>query len=357
MASSAHATTWSAAGFLASHSLDQLIADQLLAAKPPTASELDHLKSLDRDQTLQLIVGGSSLPFHLELGEAVWAALSKLNAVKVASASELHGKFVQDGDAFTLAYGTLSTFFGGLQGLIGAPDAKLEQSMAREHLDSAVASSCSARPTMAWTRRPSSSSTLSSIRRRGSSCSGSTPTRSSAPRPASTTAGCCRPSTSLRSSRRSTAGSTRSVSRACSARSSSRPGCTRSGPMFMKYNLVLRAVGSGSERLLAQMNTSCRDNRYVTTLHVINSSVVKLGKLMKATKVYRGIAGGVLPDAFWEPDEFDVRGGCEFGFMSCTTDRAVALEYAGSGHSGVGVVFEIQQGLVDRGADMSWLSQ
>ena len=137
MASSAHATTWSAAGFLASHSLDQLIADQLLAAKPPTASELDHLKSLDRDQTLQLIVGGSSLPFHLELGEAVWAALSKLNAVKVASASELHGKFVQDGDAFTLAYGTLSTFFGGLQGLIGAPDAKLEQSMAREHLDSA----------------------------------------------------------------------------------------------------------------------------------------------------------------------------------------------------------------------------
>ena len=38
-----------------------------------------------------------------------------------------------------------------------------------------------------------------------------------------------------------------------------------------------------------------------------------------------------------------------------TTDKNVALEYAGSG--GAGIVFEIQMGMVDRGADMSWISQ
>ena len=43
-----------------------------------------------------------------------------------------------------------------------------------------------------------------------------------------------------------------------------------------------------------------------TTLHCINSTIVKLGKLTVVQKVYRGISGGVLPDEFWEPNEFKV---------------------------------------------------
>ena len=42
--------------------------------------------------------------------------------------------------------------------------------------------------------------------------------------------------------------------------------------------------------------------------------------------------------------------------MSTTRDRAVAMGYA-EGGAAAGIVFEIQQGMVDRGADISWLSQ
>merc|ERR1719399_2635206 len=42
--------------------------------------------------------------------------------------------------------------------------------------------------------------------------------------------------------------------------------------------------------------------------------------------------------------------------MSTTTDRAVAMGYA-SGGTGPGIVFELQQGMVNRGANIGWLSQ
>ena len=43
-------------------------------------------------------------------------------------------------------------------------------------------------------------------------------------------------------------------------------------------------------------------------------------------------------------------------FMSTTKDEAVALSYAASS-DGAGFVFEIPQGMVDRGADIGFLSQ
>ena len=129
--------------------------------------------------------------------------------------------------------------------------------------------------------------------------------------------------------------------------------------------------------------------RYTTTIHVINSCIVKAGKLTVASKVYRGVSGRVLPATFWQPNEFGVRGGgilrggaqtlvlprraperlgafcvpcvyaaVESAFMSTTLDRQVALQYAqASDDAGPGFVFEIQQGMVDRGALIDWLSQ
>ena len=44
-------------------------------------------------------------------------------------------------------------------------------------------------------------------------------------------------------------------------------------------------------------------------------------------------------------------GGVEFSFMSCTTDRKVALEYARGGY-----LFQINTGLVCRGSSLSWIS-
>lgn len=104
-----------------------------------------------------------------------------------------------------------------------------------------------------------------------------------------------------------------------------------------------------------RMDKLCRGNRYTTTLHCINSSIVKMGKIAQAKKVYRGVSGGVLPPEFWQPNEFGVKGGVEFAFTSTTLDREVAVTYASSGK--VGMLMEIQQGMVDRGADLSWLSQ
>ena len=96
-------------------------------------------------------------------------------------------------------------------------------------------------------------------------------------------------------------------------------------------------------------------NIYPTTLHAINSAVIKLGKLTKAETVYRGIGGKALPTEFWKPNRFGVRGGVEPAFMSTTLDREVAMTYASG--SGVGIVLAIRQGMVNRGADISWLSQ
>ena len=43
--------------------------------------------------------------------------------------------------------------------------------------------------------------------------------------------------------------------------------------------------------------------------------------------------------------------------MSTTTERGVAMGYAAGGGPKMGIVLEMQQGMVDRGADISWLSQ
>ena len=96
-------------------------------------------------------------------------------------------------------------------------------------------------------------------------------------------------------------------------------------------------------------------NIYTTTLHAINSAIIKLGKLTEAKTVYRGIGGKALPKEFWEKNRFGVRGGVEPAFMSTTLNREVAMTYASG--SDVGIVLAIRQGMVNRGADISWLSQ
>jgi hypothetical protein len=57
---------------------------------------------------------------------------------------------------------------------------------------------------------------------------------------------------------------------------------------------------------------------------------------------------GLLPTAFWQPNEFNVCGGVDFGFMSTTLKRHVAIGYS-SGR--IPVVFQMQMGMIDRGAE------
>lgn len=52
--------------------------------------------------------------------------------------------------------------------------------------------------------------------------------------------------------------------------------------MYCKYNMVLRGLGAlqavGEGDITEVMRNLCRGNNYGTTLHVINSSIIKLSK-------------------------------------------------------------------------------
>ena len=164
------------------------------------------------------------------------------------------------------------------------------------------------------------------------------------------------------------------------------------GPMFEKYNLVLRFFtgkpkytaeeleGKGKDGLpfkgkdglpflLKQCETfhigkwvadGCGSlewqwtNKYPTTIHAINSCILTLSKLSKAGHVFRGLTGATLPESFFVKDKMGLRGGIEYGFTSTTPDRDVATGYAKGKAS---TVFEASMGMIDRGADISWLSQ
>ena len=131
------------------------------------------------------------------------------------------------------------------------------------------------------------------------------------------------------------------------------------GPLYVKYNLVLRTKGTeASEQMMAQEERLCAGNTYATTLQVLNSAIIKLSKLTPAIKVYRGVAGGVLPPSFWSTDGNSHGGGIECAFMSASTDRSVALTYARISRGvAAPMLLELKLGMIDRGADFSWLSQ
>jgi WD40 repeat protein len=132
--------------------------------------------------------------------------------------------------------------------------------------------------------------------------------------------------------------------------------------MFELYNGVLRAwANPASPGLVPTFATIgvgldvC--GRFTSTLHNINSGVVKLSQLQPATIVYRGISGMKLPEPFLVPSKHNVRGGVEYAFMSTTLDQRVALRYATSNPDEPSTLMVMQMGMVDRGAQLDWLSQ
>ena len=100
--------------------------------------------------------------------------------------------------------------------------------------------------------------------------------------------------------------------------------------MYAKYNAVLRSK-SKIPFLVNNAKDLTKGNDYVTTIHAINSCVLKLSKLTKAGNVWRGIKDAKLPPEFWVPNELGVRGGIEYGFSSTTTDKQQAIFYANTG--------------------------
>jgi hypothetical protein len=160
--------TWSLVGWLRDLSMSRLttaIANALENGNTKGATDLCFLRRLGeatpaagKRQLLELLIDGGAVE---ALAGELWAGIEELMAARAATAAELSSKFEQDG-AGTLSYSGLETFFRGLEGAltcplpcphlpcsahscacrisdstgrIGAPDPRVEESMALEHME------------------------------------------------------------------------------------------------------------------------------------------------------------------------------------------------------------------------------
>ena len=382
------ASEWSAAGWLSSVGIEQLLAGALLGEGFDGGDELEAIRTLGRhdhieDELFARLAAG--------LGPLVALLAPRLRALatdEAATSGEMQDKFSQDTRGM-LEYGNLNVFFGGLEALVGSPNPNIRKMMADEHTDRGdsarefTTSNYDLRTTSAtewaFVATPNEppeggwpieekiraalagkeGADLEGIRKAGA--------QHRQPRPiAELTADM---DAKVNGQLHDLGEPEMIVEEAMGLR-------LYTGPLFVKYNAVLRGLNSKVAFLQKALVGYCCDaataeqfangtiryadakiklNLFTTTLHVINSGIVKTSKLTYAGKVYRGVSGLALPPEFWTPNKHGVRGGIEGAFMSTTTDKAVAMQYAASG--GRGIVFEIQQGMIDRGADIGWLSQ
>jgi hypothetical protein len=130
-------TSWSASGWLQSLGVAQCVASALGAAFPPSehASELEAVRAISKSISCE-----EELAAHLDAGDvvrklaaALLPELRQISSAEAVTGDELHGKFVQEGKAFTLSYSDLSTFFGGLEAKIGPPSPVVMTAMEDEH--------------------------------------------------------------------------------------------------------------------------------------------------------------------------------------------------------------------------------
>jgi hypothetical protein len=106
-------------------------------------------------------------------------------------------------------------------------------------------------------------------------------------------------------------------------------------------------------------SAGARVRRYETTIFVITSGITKLSKVTAIPPnrlLYRGLGGMLLPDRFWKPSAAEFQGGVEYGLMSTTTDKAIAIHYSGVDKRRA-TIFEIQAGRIDIGGSLRFVSQ
>lgn len=121
------------------------------------------------------------------------------------------------------------------------------------------------------------------------------------------------------------------------------------GPMFMHYNAVLR-------RFPQHILETTRGNTYVTTIHCINSAILKLSRASPLTprSAWRGSNKMRLPLEFAAKNHLGRQGIVEMGFLSLTTSRQMALSY--SEGDALSTVLKIARGDLSSGALVAPLS-
>jgi hypothetical protein len=133
------------------------------------------------------------------------------------------------------------------------------------------------------------------------------------------------------------------------------------GPMFQVYNSILRRFPQNVYDVYANSDSD-DPNLFSTTIFVLVSAVQKLSRsnlVPPGTQLYRGMGGLMdLPDCFLQSDENGCCGYVEWGFMSTTTDRGIAIQYSGVKQGRPkATVMVIHPSSVDRGACIVEFSQ
>ena len=91
--------------------------------------------------------------------------------------------------------------------------------------------------------------------------------------------------------------------------------------------------------------------------------LARVARIPEGTVFYRGLNRLMeLPDAFFRPDEQGRRGFAEWGFLSTTQSKKVALAYSGVSDGGgdgrnLPMVLVLKSSAVDRGASILAFSQ
>jgi hypothetical protein len=124
---------------------------------------------------------------------------------------------------------------------------------------------------------------------------------------------------------------------------------------FQVYNTVLRQSPKEIFDLF-------KDNLFPTTIHVLVSAVQKLSRASRLSEgliLYRGMGGTVsLPQSFFRRDANGCKGFTEWGFMSTTSERKVAILYSGVNEKKpLPMVLQMRVRSVDRGACIRDFSQ
>ncbi len=94
---------------------------------------------------------------------------------------------------------------------------------------------------------------------------------------------------------------------------------------YQIYNMVLRQWPI--EKFLA-----LKENKYPTTIHCLVSAVTKISRVTKIPDglvLYRGLGGVHLPDSFLKGGEAGFKCFVEWGFMSTTSNKDIAVQYTG----------------------------
>ena len=349
---------WTASKWLASRQVSSVVAAALKL--PPmsadSTSQFAYVKKLTREQVEQLL-GAANMSGMVDF---VYSSIETLSAQKEGSAEQLNDKFSTTAK-FQMTYGSLSLFYGGLESLLGPPkmykgpqheEKSLFNTMEFEHTADKDARTEFKAPNGVATKSETEWQVVVAPEK-GAEYPERLGYKENHPT-------WCRVPMTIEqmmdqmeekcNSKLRLSGHSEMILEEMIG------GRLYTGPMYIKYNTVLRSKTSDAAMLKLHKDLN-KNNGYPTTIHAINSCVIKMSKLTKAGKVWRGIKDAALPKEFWVPNDMGVRGGIEYGFSSTTTDKEQALLYAGGEQSDASTIFEMQMGMVDRGANLTWLSQ